>query len=119
MSRQYCSEGLLAGCPSWAPRLFGRVTRRSVGRLVRNIPPRQGPSGLASPSGRRMSGVWRLDLLLGDLRRYHSPVAEGEAPRSGTEGGPAWQDAAGDTLAGVEVWVPASLTAASCSLCGF
>ena len=29
-----------------------------------------------------MSGVWRLDLLLGDLGRYHSLVAE----RGGSKG---------------------------------
>ena len=67
----------LAWWPELGPQACSDRVTCSVGRLVRNIPPRQGPSGLASPSGRRMSGVWRLDLLLGDLGRYHSPVAEG------------------------------------------
>lgn len=42
-----------------------------------------GAFGLCGLTGRRSSGVWRLDLLLGDLRRYHSIPEKGEAEMAG------------------------------------
>ena len=71
------TKGDWRGALRWAPRLVPTESLARVGGLFGTLPPREGPSGLASPSGRRMSGVWRLDLLLGDLGRYHSLVAEG------------------------------------------
>lgn len=76
---QYCpeSKGSWQGAPGWAPRLVKTQSLGQVRRLVRNIPPGEGRSGSAGPSGWRTRGVWRLDLLLGDLGRYHSLLGEG------------------------------------------
>lgn len=80
-SRRYYpeSKGSRQGASGWAPSLVRTESLGRFRRLVRNIPLEEGRSDSAGPTNRRSSGVWHLDLLLGDLGRYHSFPGQGEA----------------------------------------
>lgn len=79
-SRQYYpeSKGSRQGASGWARNLVQTESLSRFRRLVRNIPPGEGLSDSAGQTN-RCSGVWRLNLLLGDLGRYHSFPGKGEA----------------------------------------
>lgn len=72
------SKGSRQGASGWARNLVQTESLSRFRRLVRNIPPGEGLSDSAGQTN-RSSGVWRLNLLLGDLGRYHSFPGKGEA----------------------------------------